>query len=99
MVIIKKVSPTEPRDIWYFRVRDVKDDYEINVDPDLANKDAMTIFINYRVFDYNHHYIRCHWSWPDGRVSQRFDRSLLEKNRNLARHRADMFILQTDKKR
>jgi hypothetical protein len=57
MVIIKKVSPTEPRDIWYFLVRDVKDDYEINVDPDLANKDAMTIFINYRVFDYNHNYI------------------------------------------
>jgi hypothetical protein len=53
MVIIKKVSPTEPRDM----VRDVKDDYEINVDPDLANKDAMTIFINYRVFDYNHNYI------------------------------------------
>ncbi len=44
--ILKKVSPTEPRDKWYFRVRDLQDDYEINVDPDLANKDAMTIFIN-----------------------------------------------------
>lgn len=31
--------------------------YEINVDPDLANKDAMTIFINYRVLDYNKRYI------------------------------------------
>ena len=46
--ILKKVSPTEPRDIWYFRVRDLKDDYEINVDPDLANKDAMTIFKTFR---------------------------------------------------
>ena len=55
--ILKKVSPDEQRDIWYFRVREMKDDYEINVDPDLANKDAMTIFINYRVFDYDDNYI------------------------------------------
>ena len=55
--ILKKVSPAEERDVWYFRVREMKDDYEINVDPDLANKDAMTIFINYRVFDYQGNYI------------------------------------------
>lgn len=55
--ILKKVSPDEERDLWYFRVREMKDDYEINVDIDLANKDAMTIFINYRVFDYNENYI------------------------------------------
>ncbi|MEF8769458.1 sensor domain-containing diguanylate cyclase [Candidatus Accumulibacter contiguus] len=35
----------------------MKEDYEINVDPDLANKDALTIFINYRVFDYAGRYI------------------------------------------
>ncbi len=55
--VLKKVSPDEPRDAWYFRVRDMKTDYEINIDPDIANKDAMTIFINYRVFDYDHNYI------------------------------------------
>ena len=55
--ILKKVSETEPRDVWYFRVRTMKEPYEINVDPDLANKDAMTIFINYRVFDYDGNYI------------------------------------------
>nr|WP_245538720.1 sensor domain-containing diguanylate cyclase [Thiobacillus denitrificans] len=27
--------------------------YEINVDPDLANRDALTIFVNYRVFDFD----------------------------------------------
>lgn len=31
--------------------------YEINVDPDLVNKDSMTVFINYRVFDYKNHFI------------------------------------------
>jgi hypothetical protein len=55
--LLKKVSPDSERDEWYFRVRDLKADYEINVDPDLANKDAMTIFINYRVFDYEKKYI------------------------------------------
>jgi diguanylate cyclase (GGDEF)-like protein len=32
-------------------------DYEINVDLDLANRDAMTIFINYRVHDFAGNYI------------------------------------------
>jgi len=47
--ILKKVKPDEARDAWYFRVREMEDDFEINVDPDLANKDAMTIFVNYKV--------------------------------------------------
>jgi len=55
--VLKKIREDEPRDAWYFRVREMKDDYEINVDPDLANQDTMTIFINYRVFDYQGRYI------------------------------------------
>jgi diguanylate cyclase (GGDEF)-like protein len=55
--VLKKISPDEPRDVWYYRVRDMADPYEINVDPDLANKDNLTFFINYKVFDYNDHFI------------------------------------------
>jgi diguanylate cyclase (GGDEF)-like protein len=55
--ILKRVHEAEPRDEWYFRVRGMKHPYEINVDPDLANQDAMTIFINFRVFDYDHRLI------------------------------------------
>ncbi len=55
--LLKRVAPTEPRDAWYYRVRDMKEAYEINVDPDLANRDALTIFINYRVFDFDGNYI------------------------------------------
>ncbi len=51
--LLKQVRPDAERDAWYFRVRDMQPDYEINVDPDLANKDTMTIFINYKVFDYD----------------------------------------------
>jgi diguanylate cyclase (GGDEF)-like protein len=50
--ILKRVQPEEPRDAWYFRVRTMKPAYEINVDPDMANRDTMTIFINFKVFDY-----------------------------------------------
>ena len=55
--ILKKVSPDEPRDIWYYRVQAMDSDFEINVDADLANRDAMTVFVNYRVFDYAGNYI------------------------------------------
>lgn len=55
--ILKQVSSDEPKDAWYFRVRQMKTDYEINVDPDMANADTMTIFINYKAFDYQGNYI------------------------------------------
>lgn len=55
--LLKKVDPTSWRDVWYFRVREMTTPYEINVDPDLANGDAMTIFINYRVVNYDGAYI------------------------------------------
>jgi diguanylate cyclase (GGDEF)-like protein len=55
--ILKKVKTDQPRDEWYFRVRAMKDLFEINVDPDMANRDTMTIFINYKVFDYNKNFI------------------------------------------
>jgi diguanylate cyclase (GGDEF)-like protein len=55
--VLKKIDAREPRDIWYYRVRDMKEPYEINVDPDMANKDNLTFFINYKVFDYDHKFI------------------------------------------
>lgn len=55
--ILKQVKPGEERDRWYFRVREMAADYEINVDPDLGNRDALTIFINYKVFDYQGDFI------------------------------------------
>lgn len=55
--VLKHVDPAEPRDAWYFRVRGMKEPYEVNVDPDLANRDTLTIFINYRVLDYRERFI------------------------------------------
>ena len=50
--LLKQVHPRAERDVWYYRVRDMNAPYEINVDPDMANKDKLTIFVNYRVLDY-----------------------------------------------
>ncbi len=55
--ILKTIRSDEPRDAWYFRVRKMTEPYEINVDPDLANMDVLTIFINYRVYDYEGFFI------------------------------------------
>ncbi len=55
--ILKKVHPDNPLDKWYFRVRKMEPDHEINVDPDMANQNILTVFINYRVFDYDGNYI------------------------------------------
>lgn len=55
--ILKKVRPDDKRDEWYFRLQKINTDYETNVDPDMANKDTMTIFVNHKVFDYDGKFI------------------------------------------
>jgi diguanylate cyclase (GGDEF)-like protein len=55
--LLKQVSPQAQRDVWYYRVRGLRQPYEINVDPDMANKDTLTIFVNYRVFNYQNNFL------------------------------------------
>lgn len=55
--VLKQVEKDQSRDDWYFRVRDMQAPYEINVDIDMANNDRMTVFINYKVFDYQQRFI------------------------------------------
>ncbi|MDG1583325.1 sensor domain-containing diguanylate cyclase [Pseudomonas sp. GOM6] len=55
--VLKQVREDEPRDAWYFRVRSMAEPYEISVDPDMANGDQLTFFINFKVFDYQNNFI------------------------------------------
>lgn len=55
--VLKTLSPTDPIDKWYYDFREQNTEYEINVDHDTANPGNMTIFINYRVYDYAGTYI------------------------------------------
>ncbi|MEQ8666659.1 MAG: sensor histidine kinase [Rhodospirillales bacterium] len=51
------VSEDDPKDAWYFRVRSMADEHEINVDLNEEQQNALTIFINQKVFDYDGNYI------------------------------------------
>lgn len=55
--VLKTVREDEPADRWYFRVRAMETPYETNVDYDMANRNTMTVFINYRVLDYHGNFI------------------------------------------
>ncbi|WP_028696730.1 sensor domain-containing diguanylate cyclase [Pseudomonas cremoricolorata] len=55
--VLKKVDAQAWRDAWYFRLRDSSAPYETNVDLDMANQDTLTVFINYRVLDYQQRFI------------------------------------------
>ena len=55
--LLKKISATEPRDAWYFRVRAQSEPYELTADADAANRDRPTVFINYRVMGYSREFI------------------------------------------
>ncbi len=49
--ILKTVSPADPADKWYFRVRQINEPFEINIDHDTADPTRLSIFVNYRVQD------------------------------------------------
>lgn len=55
--VLKTVKSTESQDSWYFRVRRMHNDYEINVDIDTADLSTLAVFINHRMYDYQGNYI------------------------------------------
>ena len=55
--LLKQVNPDSPQDSWYFRVAQLKDDFEINVDIDSANLEQTNFFVNHKVTDYSGKYL------------------------------------------
>ncbi len=53
----RTLSETNPDDAWYFRVKRMTAPYEINIDYDELSNRTVTIFVNYRVVDYNGNFI------------------------------------------
>ncbi|UTH75458.1 sensor domain-containing diguanylate cyclase [Chromobacterium sp. IIBBL 290-4] len=47
--VLKTVSEQDPDDGWYFRSIRMSTDYQINLDRDMTNGGANTVFINYRL--------------------------------------------------
>ncbi len=50
--MLKTVDHADPLDSWYFNFKQQVDDYEINIDQDTADPKRISVFINYKVFDY-----------------------------------------------
>jgi diguanylate cyclase (GGDEF)-like protein len=44
-------------DAWYFRVKNLNEDYEVNIDVDYRNSKLLTVFINHKVEDFNGEFI------------------------------------------
>ena len=49
--ILKRLSPADPQDRWYYRFRDSAQPIEINIDRDTADLSRTTAFINVRLQD------------------------------------------------
>jgi diguanylate cyclase (GGDEF)-like protein len=49
--VSKTVRETNKDDDWFFRVRSMKETYEINVDVDRLHNNRLTTFINFRIVD------------------------------------------------
>jgi diguanylate cyclase (GGDEF)-like protein len=55
--ILKTVSAEDAQDAWYFRFMASAEPYEINIDTDTADLSKLTIFVNYKMFDYQRNLI------------------------------------------
>jgi diguanylate cyclase (GGDEF)-like protein len=52
--LLKKISDDAPEDAWFYRVKSLPDKtaYEVNIDKDSADGSKTTVFVNYRLLDY-----------------------------------------------
>ncbi|KAB7624100.1 sensor domain-containing diguanylate cyclase [Alkalilimnicola sp. S0819] len=55
--MLKTIDEDDPADAWYFRVRALREPYEVNIDQDTADRSRVSIFVNYRVLDYQGDYL------------------------------------------
>lgn len=49
----RHLKSDDPADVWFFRSIDAAAPYEVNVDINKQQDDALTVFINYRVLDHD----------------------------------------------
>lgn len=55
--LLEKVKEDNPNNAWYFKFKDSQDNYEINLDFNKYLGDSLIMFINYKIFDDNFHYL------------------------------------------
>jgi len=55
--ILRKVSSSDPKDDWYFRIKALPTEFEINLDQDAADPLRTTLFVNHQMHDFNGRYL------------------------------------------
>lgn len=55
--IMKHVSPKDPEDAWYYRFKKISNKHEINLDWNQYISNEMIMFINYKIYDQNFHFL------------------------------------------
>ncbi|MCV6589287.1 MAG: diguanylate cyclase [Marinobacterium sp.] len=53
----RQVNPEDLADQWFWRVRDMSSPYEVNLDYNREQESALTVYINYRMLDYDGHFL------------------------------------------
>jgi len=55
--LLEKIKKENPNNAWYFKFKDIQDAHEINLDFNKFLGDTLIMFINYKIFDDDFHYI------------------------------------------
>ena len=54
---LEKVDEKNPNNAWYFKFKELQNHHEINLDYNIHMGESMIFFINYKIFDYDFHYL------------------------------------------
>jgi sensor histidine kinase regulating citrate/malate metabolism len=49
--VLRKIDKNDPEDNWYLEAKNMSQDYVLNIDEDRRHNNAITLFINHKVFD------------------------------------------------
>lgn len=55
--LLEKIKKENPNNAWYFKFKDIQDAHEINLDFNKFLGDTLIMFINYKIFNDDFHYI------------------------------------------
>jgi diguanylate cyclase (GGDEF)-like protein len=55
--LLEKVSKENPNNAWYYEFKEIQEPYEINLDFNKYLGDSLIMFINYKIFDEEYHYL------------------------------------------
>lgn len=55
--VMKHISPKDPEDEWYYKFKKINNKHEINLDWNQYISDEMIMFINYKIYDKNSHFL------------------------------------------